>query len=253
MTEICSRIVIALVLLTSFACAQSSAAPRAQRSEQKTESFWEKVLRISGISASPSTLRGPGDEVVSGQIYVVEIGSMKARTLAPGDGYRSPVFVPKSNDILALEGSTIVRIPLGGGAPTSLYAVNAISKLVGLSQDNANELLILRENRSGQTEVGLLSLGTGVVAPISYDPASIEDNHLLEHLRSWDRVYGDKSLYVKAQEKHTLSGIVEYVDVFLRVGNGQPLDVSNCDGANCGQPSLSSDGARVVFIRSNED
>jgi hypothetical protein len=145
-------------------------------------------------------------------------------------GQSCSTTLPKSDGILALKGSTIVRVSLKGGAPTKLYAVNAISKLVGFDQDNANELLILRENRSGQTEVGLLSLGTGVVAPISYDPASIEDNHLLEHLRSWDRVYGDKSLYVKAQEKHTLSGIVEYVDIFLRVGNGQPLNVSNCDG-----------------------
>jgi hypothetical protein len=253
MTGILHCIAITIALFLHIALAQTPRSGAPPPNEHRTEKFWQKVLRISGISASPSTLRGPGDEVVSGEIWVVGVGTLKPKKLAPNDGYRSPVFLPKSRDILALKGQTLVRLPFVGGTPTTLYTIKGVNKLVGFNQDNVDELLILRENSSGQPEVGLLSLSTGRVAPIPYDQASIDDNHMIEHLRSWDRAYGDKSLYVKHQEKSTFSGTVDYVDVFLKVGKGEPVDVSNCDGVSCGQPSLSADGSLIVFIRAKED
>jgi len=38
-------------------------------------------------------------------------------------------------------------------------------------------------------------------------------------------------------------------NVFLHVDNQQAVDISRCDGANCGQPSLSGDGRWMVFVR----
>jgi hypothetical protein len=70
-----------------------------------------------------------------------------------------------------------------------------------------NELLILIENVLGQSEVGLLSLSNGNVEHIPYDPPSIDNNHMFEHLRGWDRVYGDRNLYVRSQEKRTCLGL----------------------------------------------
>jgi hypothetical protein len=253
MTRTWRCLAILAVVLPLLAYAQTSPATAQPAVPRRTESFWKKLLRISGISASPSTLKAPGDEIVNGEVWQVEIGSMKAQKLASDAGYRSPIFVPNSRDVLVLKGSAILRLPSSVGKPTTLYSVNGISKLVGFSQDNASEVLILRENSSGQPQVGLLSLSSGEVVNMPFDPASMEDNHMLEHLRGWDRVYGDKTLYVKSQEKHALSGTVEYLDTFLRVGNGEPLNVTNCDGANCGQPSLSADGKRVVFIRAEPE
>jgi len=199
------------------------------------------------------SLKSSGDRIVSGEIWLVEIGSMKPKRLVPGGGYHSPVFMPKTNDILALKGQEIVRLPSTGGAPTTLYAIHAVRKLVGFSQDNADELLIITENPSGRPDVGLLSVSTGSVAPIPYDRTSTEDLDMLEHLLGWKRVYGDKSLYMQHREEQTLSGTVDYVDTFLRADDGEPVNVSNCDGVNCGQPSLSADSTRIVFIRAGEE
>jgi hypothetical protein len=38
-------------------------------------------------------------------------------------------------------------------------------------------------------------------------------------------------------------------DVFRNLGNGGPLNLSHCNGVNCGQPSLSENGRLLVFVR----
>jgi hypothetical protein len=60
-------------------------------------------------------------------------------------------------------------------------------------------------------------------------------------------------IYVQKQTKKALSGTVEWHDVFLQVDSEPPVDVSQCDGANCGQPSLAADGHWLVFVRTQEE
>lgn len=57
-------------------------------------------------------------------------------------------------------------------------------------------------------------------------------------------------LYVESQSKRAFSGTVEWMDVFLKVGDAKPIDLGQCDGTNCGQPSLSEDKHLVVFVKS---
>jgi len=59
---------------------------------------------------------------------------------------------------------------------------------------------------------------------------------------------GNQVVYVNKQTKQSIAGPAEWTDVFLKVGADDPLNVSQCDGVNCGQPSLCSDGRFVVFI-----
>ena len=75
---------------------------------------------------------------------------------------------------------------------------------------------------------------------------------MVEHVRGWDRVYGDTSVYVKTVTKQSLSGQVEWKDVFLKAGAGKPIDVSRCEQADCAQPSLSPDGQFIVFIKAEQ-
>jgi hypothetical protein len=152
-----------------------------------------------------------------------------------------------------LKGADIVRLPVDGGAPLRLFTIKGIIKLVAFNRDVPDQLLILTEGPSSKPGVGWLSVKTGKVIPIQFDPTSSEDQRMVEHLRGWDRVYGDTSVYAHKLTKASFSGSVERTDVFLKTRKGDAINVSRCEDANCGQPSLSADGRRVVFIKFEEE
>lgn len=220
---------------------------------RKTETFWHKVLRVSGIAQSPSTLKGPGDEVERGQIWVADLAGGKTRKLTGSGGFRSPVFLPERNDILALKGTNVVRVAFADGKVTNLFTVTGLTKLVGLSEDDADKVLVVYRDGSGNPGVAFLSVSTGKLDPLPYAPSSSDDRHLVEHLSAWDRDYGDTMVYTDQQTKTGMAGTLSWADVFLKKGSSTAKDVSNCDGINCGQPSLSPDGKLVAFVRSDVD
>ncbi len=45
---------------------------------------------------------------------------------------------------------------------------------------------------------------------------------------------GNQVVYVNKQTKQSIAGPAEWTDVFLKVGADDPLNVSQCDGVNCG-------------------
>lgn len=236
-------------MASSQVCAQTDARSNPPAPPRRSETFLHKVLRISGIAASPAALKGPGDDVRSGQIWLVDASSKKTTKVSNEQGYRSPVFALKETYIFALRGSDVVRFSVAGGAAQKMFAIDGIQKLVGADEDDPGRILILAADASGKTAVGLLSMSTGKVEAVAYDGSSTEDRQMLEHLRSWDRIYGDKRVYVKRQSKDSLSGRVQWTDVFLKEGPREEVNVSQCDETNCGQPSLSPDGKFVVFVK----
>jgi hypothetical protein len=227
--------------------------------KQTSTSLTEKLLKFFGISDSPSTLKGPEDEVTSGELWIVDLTSKSSHVLASGEGYRSPVFLAGSKDVLVLRGNDVVRIPFAGGEGKRLYSMDGIVKLVGSSSEEPGSgksgrvLVLLRRQSGGHQRVALLTVRTGAVTVVPYDPASSQDLQMVESLQGWSRTYGDQHLYMKRQSKQALSGTVEWSDVFLQAGNQQPVDVSQCDGAQCGQPSLSEDGRVVVFVKAKAE
>lgn len=251
------------VCVSSLACccaifgvglAQTPPTGKAQSAPvRKTETFWHKVLRVSGIAQSPSTLKGPGDEVTRGTIWIADLASGRTRKVTSSGGFRSPVFLPGGNDILALKGSNAVRVRLADGQATNLFVVTGVAKLVGCSEDDADKVLVVLRDSSGHPGVAFFSLSSGKREELAYDTASSEDRHMVEHLSGWSRQYGETVVYVDQQTKTGLAGTLSWADVFLKQGGGVARDVSNCDGTNCGQPSLSADGKLVVFVKSEED
>jgi hypothetical protein len=215
-------------------------------------SFIEKALKFLGISDSPGTLKGPGDEVTSGQLWLADLQAKTTRQLTSNEDYRSPIFLAGNKDVLALRGSEVVRSPRAGGDGKSLYSVDGILKLVGASSEDAAIVLILlrADAAGGHPRVGQLTVSTGKVTLLPYDPSSGENLQMLEDLAGWSRTYGERHIYVQKQSKKALSGTEEWHDVFLQVESEPPVDVSQCDGVNCGQPSLSADGHWLVFVRS---
>ena len=244
---------VLLTLLVSTVSGQDQKNVPASKQKPPT-SFTERLLKFLGISSSPGTLKGPGDEVTSGELWLADLQARTTRALNSNDGYRSPIFLADDKDVLALRGTEVVRVPRAGGEGKKLYSVAGILKLVGASSEDPTAVLILlRGEAGGHPRVGLLTVSTGAVTPVPYNAASSQDLQMVEDLGGWSRTYGDRRVYVGRQGKQALSGRVEWSDVFLQVGNQPPLDVSQCDGDNCGQPSLSPDALCLVFVRTKAE
>jgi len=233
---------------------QTSKPPAAPPAKQKpAPGFIDRVLKYLGISDSPGTLKGPGDEVVHGEIWVADLNSNTTHVFAKGS-YRSPVFMTGNKSVLALSGTDLIQFPAGSGEGKKLYSIPGITKLVGSSSEESDNLLLLRSNGAdSHPQVSSISINTGKITPVNYDPASSADLQMVENLESWTRSYGDKQVYVRRQTKHALSGTVEWSDVFLKTAGHDAVNVSRCDGANCGQPSLSSDGQLLIFVKAEPE
>jgi hypothetical protein len=247
-----------LVVRTAFtvalvcAAALNAQTPNGNKTatpQRPGETFWERVLRFSGISANPNTLKGPRDGVPSGQVWMADLRSGTRRKITPSGGYRSPVFFPNGSDILALQGADVVRISSGGGEPAKLYSIAGITKLVAFSLDDPDEVLVLKEDEKGHVSPARLSVSTRTIMPLPYDPQSSRDRQMLEHLQDWQRSYGDSTVYVRRESRQALSGPVEISNAFLKTAGLEPQNISLCDMVNCGQPSVSPDGSRVLFIK----
>lgn len=229
-------------------------APATAPQPKPSPGFVDRVLKILGVSDSPGTLKGPGDEVTSGALWMSDLGSKTTHSVTSDGRYRSPVFVPGSNAILALNGSDLVRFSAGSGEMIKLYPIAGVTKLVGCSSGDPDKVLVLRSGDAGaHPRIGLLSVSTGNVAPLAYDSGSAADLQMVENLEGWTRRYADKQVYVRRQTKQALSGVVEWSDVFLKADGQEPINVSQCGGANCGQPSLSADGRLLVFVKSEPE
>jgi hypothetical protein len=233
------------VLLAAFCLLPLAAQP-----QKKTESFWEKVLRIAGVSATPAALRGD-DRVASGDIWLVPVapGSAPLR-LTRGGGYHSPVFDSRGVNVIALRGEDLYRIPLGGDPPVKLFGIAGVSKLVGVSLDDPNQLLVLGQDNQRLPFAAMVSTNAGTLTRIPHNPLSREDQVMLGQLAGWERVYGNTRLYTEKNEKEGPGGSpIEFTDVYSKRGTDPPINLTSGNGASSSQPSLSADGQRAVFIR----
>ena len=223
----------------------------AQSANKKTESFWSKVLRIAGVSATPSSLRGE-EKSISGDIWVTAaaLGSVPQRLTRDG-GYTSPVFDPQEPSILALKGGDLYRVSLKDQTPARVRSLTGVTKLVGISLDDPDQLLVLRkESGSGSGAAALLSIRTGAIIAMPINPQSQEDKKMLAHLAGWERDFGDVRLYCEDNEEEGVGGsTIRFEDVYLGRGNDHPINLTNGKGVSSCQPSLSPDGKQVVFIR----
>ena len=213
------------------------------------ESLLRKLLRITGISATPSQQKTPGEEMEKGgAIWISDIASKTPHKLSNEAGFRSPIFAPNDRAVLAIKTSALWEISLENGASKKLFEVAGVTKMIGTDQDDSDKVLVL-VRRESTLVPALVSLTSGATTEVPYDPKSSDDRRLLNHLNGWERVYGETKVYPQAQRRESIAGMVEWQDIFLKKGDGEAVNVSRCDGDNCGQPSLSSDQTRIVFVR----
>jgi hypothetical protein len=231
---------------------QQPQQPKTPAPPPRTESFWEKVLRISGISVTPSAMKGDEDGL-TGDVHVLDLMVKTSRRLTFNGGYRSPIFLPGETSLLALKGEDVVELPFDGGAEKKRYTINGVVKLVGVSQDDETQVLYLSREREGQLTVGLLSLSNGRETKLDYNPESEEDKTLVARLSAWVRVYDNSkiTLYTQLESKEVSNGKPEWREVYLK-RDSQPVEqITRCDGVNCGNPTLSQNGRYVAFIKAS--
>jgi hypothetical protein len=232
----------ALVFVLAIAAAGASQAQTPPK-----ETLVQKLLRIAGLTAAPSQLRAPGD-VEPGDIWISDVERRMGRALTQGGMYLSPIFEPGDAFVFALRDDVVVRIPAGGGAPEDRGQVARAKKLVGF--DGPDDLVVLIDAAPRASPLVALSLKTGRANPLPHNPESKEEQNLLAFAQGSERVYGDTRVYTRTESRRGLSRTIEWTDVFLVRGGTAPVNVSSCDGANCGQPALSNDRRRVAYVKS---
>ena len=212
------------------------------------ESLLKRLLRIAGLTAAPSQLRGPAEAVAPGNIWIVptDRGTPKALTL--DGGYTSPIFSTDGR-VYALKGDTLVRLPQETGAGVAVHKVPRALKLVGFDSANADELVVLLDAPQNSSPLGVVSLRSGGVTPLPVDPASDEQRRMLAQIRGQERLYGRTSVYTRTERRGGVARNQEWSDVFIRAGDAAPRNVSACNGVDCVQPALSPDGRSIVFIK----
>src|SRR5215813_11930333 len=114
--------------------------PLLPQSVRKTESFWDKVLRIAGVSSNPSALRG-GEKTSSGDVWIATaVAKPMLQRLTREGGFISPVFDARDQSVFVLKGGDLYRVPLEGGSLARLHALPAVMKLVGISRDDPDQI-----------------------------------------------------------------------------------------------------------------
>jgi hypothetical protein len=213
------------------------------------ESLLKKILRITGISATPSQQKAPGEEMPSGgMIWISDPKAGTRQSVRNDAGFRSPIFAPNDSTIIALRTGWLWRINAETGKGDKIYHLSTVTKLIGKNRDDPDKILVLQEE-NGKESPAFLSLTSGALTLIPYDAQSSEDRSLLNHLKGWERDYGGVAVFPREQQREGIVGPVEWQDVFFKKDDTEPVNVSRCDGDNCGQPSLSADGTKVVYIR----
>jgi hypothetical protein len=235
--------VIAVLSGNQAVSAQELPSPR--EAPPKPETLLQKLLRVSGLTSAPSQMRGGDEDIQSGDIWVAELATHKTRSLTRDSDYRSPVFAGDGT-IYALRGETLVRIPLVGGSAVPLQKLPGAAKLVGFSHDDL--VVLLAEPHAG-SPIALVSVTSGRLTPVPYEATSADEQRMLAQVRCQDRVYGEITLYTKAESKRGMSEEIEWTDVYIKKGDAEPQNVSACNGDDCVQPSLSPDGRRIAYVK----
>lgn len=210
------------------------------------ESLWQRVLRIAGISATPTQQKAPGDRL-EGDVWVAGLSQPSLAAVTRGGGYRTPLLLPGDEALIALRGEAVVRVRLADGTPQVLWRIRGASRMVGMDRDDPDKVLLVLD-KGGALGLGLLSLRSGRVAPLRARP-SAEDRRLISYLQGQARDYDGLHLYVRRESAEGVAGVTEWSEVYLQQGTEAPRNISRCNGVSCGDPSLSPSRDRVVFIK----
>jgi len=230
------RLFLAGLGASSLAAYQTKTKPPVKKEAPKTESLMSRILRLTGISATPRGLRGPGKSVTGDVWRMSSDGKNKTQDkLTLDGGYRCPVFTPDDQKLLAIHGQDLVWISMKGSPTTKAdHTLRDLVRLVGFETRAANKPRVVVVTRLA---VGLFSPWDG-----TFDPLDLSKE---------DEEYARGPLIEGALEFHGTLASVDTTGHELtleRTGHG-PVALTRGSKAFYFDPALSHDGVIVVFIR----
>lgn len=209
---------------------------QAKKTQPKPEPLWKRILRITGISATSRGLRG-GLLVPRGDIWIMAAGGKNKtqQRLTFDGGYYSPVFTPDDRRLLALRKAAFVWVSPANGATERIpFELPGTLKLIAFeNRPNEAKPRVVALTESG---VGLFSPWDGKFEPFPLGDADEETKEQFLHSRVQ---YGGVLLQVSG-DGHQLT---------LQRGDGEPVLLASSPKVIYGDPALSHDGLKVVFIR----
>ena len=235
---------LSIFLLTAFTTASAFDEP-----------LWRRVLRFLGAGSTSESQKGAKERAlagnnVAGNIHLYNVET-KVGSLVKAGSFRSPIFLADNDSLLALSGEQIVKIVISTGEMSQLRTVPGVQKLDGIAADSPDHVLLLRDlDGDNCPAVAVVTLSSCQLEVLPY--AGEDDLTALAYLKDWNRQYdsGDTRLEIKPKTKTLNGNTVEWTDVWLKLKNKDSVNVSRCDGSNCGQPAVSADRKFVLFIRS---
>lgn len=155
----------------------------------------------------------------------------------------SEVFTADGEAVLALRGASLVRVHLGSASPpVTLARDTPLTQLLGARPDGS-VVGVVPEGPFGRLAT-VTPNGSVTLLPA---PATREEKRLMAALLGESRAYlNDRKLLVDRAdyEDRARRGFDVYIE-----RAGERLNLSRCETAACGQPSLSLQGDWVAYIR----
>jgi len=225
------------VILAGAAFAQVSAPAQAPHEGALKQIFAAGLDSLRLVLAGIGSLGG--GVVPGGAVWRVDIRNGEARRIGSAADLTWPVPSPNGLAVFALRGRQVVSIAVNDGRETPVGAPADWRKLIGVSPDGT--VLGFVEDDPRPRPALLEPNGRFAALPAPADDTERKRNGLLlQEMRD----YADGiRLEVRDSERGGRGR-----DVFLVEGQSQ-RNLSNCGDDLCLEPSRSSDGNYVLFIR----
>lgn len=217
------------------------AMPTPSRPQETLSDIVWTILDGLGITMAPVGMLGEGG-ATKGEIWIATSDGRERRRLTERAEYSWPVFTADGEAVLALRGASLVRVDLGSAAPATLAGSTPLTKLLGALPDGS-VVGVVPEGPFGRLAT-VAPAGSVTLLPA---PATREEKRWMAALLGESLAYrNDRKLLVDRAdyEDRTSRGF----DVYIETANHR-RNLSRCETAACGQPSLSFQGDRVAYIR----
>ena len=208
-------------------------------------SFLTAILRFTGITATPSTVRG-NDNFMEGDIWLVQIEAAKAsepRKITKDGNYHTPLWMPGSQAILAMKGDKLIQLNAQGNEEKTLHTLTKNTALLGFDKHDRNRILVLQRPLA----VGVLALSNGQITPLPYDNNNSKEREAFDQLRKDFRSYDSAKVSVNEKKKPDSQGRFKSLYTIL-IEQLNRKDVSISCPSDCSQPAFSEDGRQLLFI-----
>ena len=229
-------------------------SPTPAPASKKIESAIQWLLRFAGITLTSSRQKGENNDD-AGTIWIADLVTGQSKAFSDTNNFRWPIFLPGEPGILALRDNDVVALNLITKEQRVIARNAKLVKLVG-ADVSKDDVLVIVEGSNGVHRLGTLSLSSGQVSvpefeqkPVPQVQGTTEEALALSIAASSEREQGALKVSVE-----TIKEPEPWTDVWLSIKKTSPLperrNLSSCNKAKCGQPSISIEGRYVAYIKS---